>query len=173
MRTKAILHPQTAASFLTLAGAFLGLSASLPARAQSADDLRILRERVEQQSQQLDTLEQKLDWIVRKLDGDKAPPPAASTPPSAPAPTGASASAEAAGTASAVPKAELAPGWQKHSIEKGETLTSIAKRYNIAPSEIKKANSIKDERKLQIGQVLNIPKPSEETPAPASPAPNP
>jgi LysM repeat protein len=40
---------------------------------------------------------------------------------------------------------------------KGETLTSIARHYNISLSELQRVNKIENDRKLQIGQSLVIP----------------
>ena len=54
--------------------------------------------------------------------------------------------------------AEVAGG-VKHVVAKGETLTSIAKQYNIPINDLKTANKIENERKLQIGQVLILPTP--------------
>ena len=56
------------------------------------------------------------------------------------------------------------PAGVQHTVAKGETLTSIAKHYNVSIADLHKANKIVDERKLQIGQVLKIPtKPAEPT----------
>jgi LysM repeat protein len=52
------------------------------------------------------------------------------------------------------PRTEPVP---KHTVAKGETLTSIAKLYNITVSELQKVNKIENDRKLQIGQTLTIP----------------
>ena len=60
-------------------------------------------------------------------------------------------------------RAEAAP---KHTVAKGETLTSIAKVYNVTVSDLLKLNKIENDRKLQIGQTLTIPAPKPtETPA--------
>jgi N-acetylmuramoyl-L-alanine amidase len=53
--------------------------------------------------------------------------------------------------------AEDAGGGTKHVVAKGETLTSIAKHYNIPLAELQKANKNVNDRKLQIGQTLTIP----------------
>ena len=59
----------------------------------------------------------------------------------------------------------------KHLVEKGETLTAIAKRYNVALPDLQKANKGVNDRKLQIGQTLTIPvtktpeSPTNETPS--------
>jgi LysM repeat protein len=55
------------------------------------------------------------------------------------------------------PKAEAAPSSARHVVVKGETLTSIARHYNISLSELQRVNKIENDRKLQIGQSLVIP----------------
>ena len=42
-------------------------------------------------------------------------------------------------------------------VAKGDTLTSIAARYRVTAADLKNANGIVDERKLQVGQKLTIP----------------
>jgi LysM repeat protein len=54
-----------------------------------------------------------------------------------------------------------------HIVARGETLTSIAKMYNVSVIELQKYNHIENDRKLQIGQTLAIP--GSATPA-ASPS---
>ena len=60
----------------------------------------------------------------------------------------------------------------KHLVEKGETLTAIAKRYNVALPDLMKANKNINDRKLQIGQTLTIPTTQNPEPAktPETPA---
>jgi LysM repeat protein len=54
-----------------------------------------------------------------------------------------------------------------HSIEKKQTLYSIAKKYNIEEEKIVKANPDKDFSKLNVGDVLKIPQSEvKEAPAP-------
>ena len=45
-----------------------------------------------------------------------------------------------------------------HTVKKGDTATSIAKTYGLTAEEILKLNKITDAKKLQLGQVLTIPK---------------
>jgi LysM repeat protein len=45
----------------------------------------------------------------------------------------------------------------KHVVAKGETLTSIAKHYNITVADLLKLNKIENDRKLQIGHTVNVP----------------
>jgi LysM repeat protein len=161
-----------------------GVLAQEPASPSSEKaDLHALRQMVEQQGKQIDALAREIAQLSEQIaDLHKpsgvagvAPAPAARAEGAAPAaagPTeGASEPAPAApgaGPADA-PKAEAvtSPGGSlKHTVAKGETLTSIAKQYNIPVVELQKANKIHDERKLQIGQILNIP--SEKTPPPSN-----
>jgi len=58
-----------------------------------------------------------------------------------------------------------------HIVARGETLTSIAKMYNVSVSELQKYNHIENDRKLQIGQTLAIPNPA-GSPASSSPSPS-
>ena len=44
-----------------------------------------------------------------------------------------------------------------HTIQKGETLAKIAKRYKVDLHTLKGYNNIKNERRLQIGQKLRVP----------------
>ncbi len=138
-------------------------------------EIRALRRAVDQQSKQLDAIAQQLARVHQQLDGGTSGADAAAPAPSnsklpVPVPT-ASASANNAGD---TPKAEpiiaaAVPG-PKHPVAKGETLTSIAKRYNIPISELQKANNIKDDRKLQIGQVLHLPASSMNPQQPSDPS---
>ena len=45
----------------------------------------------------------------------------------------------------------------QYTVAKGDTLTSIAARYRVTAADLKSANGIADERKLQVGQKLTIP----------------
>lgn len=53
-----------------------------------------------------------------------------------------------------------------HTVAKGETLTSIARKYGVNVAELLKLNKITDDRKLQIGQALAIPQQAAESPKP-------
>jgi len=117
------------------------------------EELRALRQMVEQQSKQLETLTRQVAKLAGNADA-KATPAAEPEPavPNTPAPAAAPASEDF----TTVRKAEAA-GPPKHVVVKGETLTSIAKHYNIPLAELLKANKEVNERKLQIGQTISIP----------------
>jgi membrane-bound lytic murein transglycosylase D len=47
--------------------------------------------------------------------------------------------------------------WRYHSVKKGETLSSIARRYGVAVNDVTQANKITVKTSLQIGRELLIP----------------
>ncbi|MCQ2283989.1 MAG: LysM peptidoglycan-binding domain-containing protein [Bacteroidales bacterium] len=50
------------------------------------------------------------------------------------------------------------PAYTTHTVKKGETLSSIAKKYHKSQSELAKYNHIKNVNSIQIGQKIKIPK---------------
>src|SRR4051812_46993267 len=83
---------------------------------------------------------------------DPADPTAASqpAPTSPPAPTSApAATAEPTGTESA---------FIEYTVQKGDLLNSIAKKYNVTTKDILAINEISNADSLTVGQVLRIPK---------------
>ena len=129
----------------------VGASGAWAQESAAAQELRELRALVEKQSKQIDLLTEQIARLNRALElkaGDGAVPAAMPVLPVAPVPT--------VEFSSETPKAE-APEGKRHVVIKGETLTSIAKHYNIPLAELQKANKGVDERKLQIGQTLTIP----------------
>jgi LysM repeat protein len=128
-----------------------------------AEELRALRALVELQSKQIDMLTRQVAKLTTAVEGKTASKPDAEPAPEPPSPP----AAAEEGTANA-PKAELA-GPPKHTVQKGETLTSIAKHYNIPLTDLQKANKDLNPAKLQIGQAVTIP----AAPAPKNPEPTP
>lgn len=53
-------------------------------------------------------------------------------------------------------KEEL-PQWFEHTVQKGETLSTISSQYSISIEEIARANELKDPHRLNEGQLLLIP----------------
>jgi LysM repeat protein len=145
--------------------------------AGNSEDVRVLRQLIEQQSRQIEALTQqvsKLNQLLEARQGSVAtagatPASTQNMPPvqesNAPGSTNASApGAEPPRATAAAPEG----GGLTHVVARGETLTSIAKHYKVSVADLLKVNKIEDERKLQIGQTLTIPstaKPS-ETPHP-------
>ena len=149
--------------------------------APTAQKLDELRQAVEQQSKQISLLAEQVGKLTKVLESHKAPEPTVktneATPAPAPTPTVTTEAAKPAPEAATeapkgegIPKAEAVPG-TKHVVAKGETLTSIAKHYNISIADLKNANKIDNERKLQIGQILSIP--TAKTPEPTDKKENP
>jgi membrane-bound lytic murein transglycosylase D len=57
-----------------------------------------------------------------------------------------------------------------HTVGRGETLTSIASRYNVTPTALAASNDLPDPDSLRPGQSLVVPR-DNDSPAPAKPAP--
>ena len=124
---------------------------------------------------EINGLAEQVARLRQGVEGHEAPPEGAPRP-SAPSPAGepapAAPAAPAAAEAPEAPRAEATGGGVKHLVVKGETLTSIAKHYNVPLTELQKANKGLEARKMQIGQMLNIPTAgTPATPAPETPAP--
>lgn len=129
------------------------------------NETRELRKSIEEQSRQIENLSRQLARIEAALALPKSPaPPPAALPPDAHAvlpPDRIKELPKPEGT-----KPEGSDSAAKHVVERGETLTSIAKHYNISVVDLQKVNKIENDRKLQIGQALIIPasKPPEPQP---------
>lgn len=140
-----------AAVFMVAQGAWAEDSAAI-------EEVRGLRALVEKQSKQIDALTEQIAKLRIALEKAGDVPLAASATAPAAVPAAPVTPTPAAEFSPEVPKAEAADG-KRHVVIKGETLTSIAKHYNMPVSDLKKANKDVDERKLQIGQTLTIPTP--------------
>ncbi len=168
MRSSA-LHPLMLA--LLVQTAFAGDIAPTPS--PELEQIQLLRLQIEAQSKQINHLSQQVAKLSQFLETAKRPQSAAQPAPAEPNPasetTGAPASAPAAGQAQETPREpqkeapkieSTDPATPRHVVEKGETLTAIAKRYNISVAELQKLNKIENDRKLQIGQSLQLPTPA-------------
>jgi len=145
----------------------LGVLLAAPAFAQNAApsdstalELKSLRETVELQSKQIDHLSLQMDLLLKKLGAKEMAPAAHAIPheEASPAPTEA---------AEPPPKAVPANAQGTHIVSKGETFTSIAKKYGVSVGELMAFNHISDDRHLQIGQNLIIPMAKGASPAPS------
>lgn len=143
--------------------------------AQNSDvrrDLAALREAVIQQTRQIDALTAEVARLNRVIAGSKS---TASSAPTAtlPAPKALSASTPVQEVGVSDPQespvAEAASG-PEHEVQKGESLSSIAKKYGTTIDALAKLNHITDPRKLLAGQKLKLPPAAVATPAAASPA---
>jgi len=118
--------------------------------------LQVLAKKIEEQNAKIDILSQQIlkleqqisnvrpGIMIGEASGTSASPASSATP--VPRPTG--------GTA--------------HTVERGETLTSIGKLYGVSPGELQRYNHIDDPIKLRAGQMIMIP-PSPTPGASASP----
>ncbi|MGB2867659.1 MAG: transglycosylase SLT domain-containing protein, partial [Bacteroidota bacterium] len=51
--------------------------------------------------------------------------------------------------------------WAIHTVKRGETISSIARKYSLSTSIIKEVNNIRSDRRLSVGKSLAIPVPRE------------
>ena len=151
--------------------------------AQALQEIRELKQLMEQQMKRIDELTVEVGRLHQAVEAHKAalapgpepkrevgtPPPfsgytTALKPAKGEVPRAEPVKPERA--ASEETKVDASTG-VKHLVGKGETLTAIAKRYNVALPDLQKANKDVNDRKLQIGQTLTIPVTKiPETPAP-------
>ena len=150
---------------------FLALTAGValaegPAQNATPEDLRALRQMVEQQTQKIETLSKEIGKLNQQLESNHGTAPVPPTGLPTPLPTEAPTAKPVEPKPTAEPpKAEpVVPLGTTHVVARGETLTSIAKHYKTSVFDLLKANKIEDDRKLQIGQSLVIP--TSKAPAP-------
>ncbi len=129
-----------------------------PAPKSEITQLELLTKKIDEQNAKIDALSQQLLKIEQQL----AKPGvmiggSTSTPVSTPAPVIDS----------------VHGGPNSHTVSRGETLTSIAKMHKVGVEELQKFNHIENDRKLQIGQIIQIPVSSAAAAPSASPTPSP
>ncbi len=117
--------------------------------------LDALKAELKATQERLDKLSQKVADLSGPVGTKVSPEP--SPPRAAPVQTPAAAAAEK-------PAPAESGAFRTHTVAKGETLTQIAKGYNVTVQEIEQLNKIGDAKKLQAGQTIKIP------PAPAAAA---
>ncbi|MEI8342661.1 MAG: LysM peptidoglycan-binding domain-containing protein [Verrucomicrobiota bacterium] len=137
-----------------------------PSPASTPEDIRAMRQMIEQQTLKIEALSQQVTKLNQQLESAHGVAPAP-----APISTPAVVHTETAVKAEVKPAAEPpraepvgTPG-TTHMVARGETLTSIAKHYKTSVADLLKANKIEDDRKLQIGQLLIIPPTKDAEPA--------
>ena len=127
-----------------------------PLPANSDDKLEAISKKIDEQNRKIDLLSQEILKLEMQLSNVRPGVMIGEGAPNySPSPTPTDAAHAQSGTT--------------HMVARGETLTSIAKMYNVSVIELQKFNHIENDRKLQIGQTLNIPGPAGAT----SPAPSP
>ena len=166
------LHFSVVVLALTSGISFLQAQDPAPAPATSLEDIRAMRQMIEQQTLKIESLSQQVSKLNQQLEASRsaAPAPSATSTPAV-----IHTDARATEPASTVkPEVKPAPETRKaepvatpgltHVVARGENLTSIAKHYKTTVADLLKANKIEDDRKLQIGQILMIPTPKETEP---------
>jgi len=158
---------RTLALLLCCAPGVLLAQNAADSNAPAGDELRMLRQTIEEQSKQIDVLAQEIARLNLLLEtrtptaAGLAPSPADAPAPAAPEPS--------VPKALPVEAAGATPAGPVHIVTKGETLTAIAKHYKVTVPDLLKVNKITDVRKLQIGQTLVLPPGAKlaESPTPA------
>ena len=157
-----------------LAGAlFFSPLAAIAEDAQALQEIRELKQLIEQQMKRIDELTVEVGRLHQAVEAHKAalaPGPEPKHEVGAPPPFSGFTKLNPTPTRADVPKAERAKpepvaeevksetaAGVKHLVEKGETLTGIAKRYNVTLPDLQKVNKGVNDRKMQIGQTLIIP----------------
>lgn len=146
---------------------------------EQGKQLQTLLEKAELQGRQIETLNTDLERLnTTLLARQSAEAAAPSAPAFAPRPTvQTSQPAASAETPAAAPVVRADPatpdgvapdGSPTHVVKRGETLTTIARSHGTSVSELLRINKIEDERKLQVGQVLLLPKGAVAAPQPAA-----
>ena len=125
-------------------------------------DLEAISKKLDEQNAKIDLLSQEILKLEQRLGSTRPGIMIGEGTPSAPA--------TSTSTAPAITETAHPQGGDSHVVARGETLTSIAKMYNLTASELQKYNHIENDRKLQIGQTIMIP--GGASPAPSvSPSP--
>lgn len=126
----------------------------------TVQELRALRQLIEQQSKSIDLLNRQVSRLSALVEGKAATEGSSSTEFAIPT----SPDAPASGGTETV-RIEKADGLIRHVVVKGENIVNIAKKHSVSAEDLQKTNRITDPKKLQIGQVLLIPKPASAQPA--------
>ena len=133
-----------------------------PGTPATVGDITLIRQILEQQSKQIETLTEQIA-ILTQLLKERHGMAAHSVPDAAtvdmPPDTIASRS---------IPVRPATSARQTHTVIKGESFSSISEKYGISVGELLKLNPMSDPRKLQIGQTLRLPIMEQQlTPTPA------
>jgi LysM repeat protein len=123
--------------------------------AASDDKLDALSKKIDEQNKKIDLLSQEILKLELQISNMR---PGVMVGEGAPSATAASPAA------SETPRS---PNGSSHIVARGETLTSIAKMYNVTAGELQRFNHIENDRKLQIGQTIMIPGTASPGPSPS------
>ena len=141
------------AAFVCSIASAQSLAPSPSNKSSEAAQLQALAKKIDEQNGKIDALSQQILKLEQQL---------ANTRPGVMIGEGAPSAA-----ASVAPAETARPtNGNTHTVQRGETLTSIAKMHGVSVSELQRYNRIENPLKLQAGQTILIP-PS-PTPAPSS-----
>ena len=122
--------------------------------------LDALAKKMDEQSTKIDLLSQQILKLQQQLGGNSRP--GVMIGEGTPSPSERSTTA----TSTSTPAVASQPaGGTSHIVARGETLTSIAKTYNVSITDLQKFNHIENPLKLQAGQTLMIPPSSSPSPS--------
>src|SRR5205807_2155754 len=128
-------------------------AAATQAAAGQTAQLQELTRKIDEQNAKIDMLSQQILKLRSQLSNQR---PGVMIGEGTPATSISATSATSTSTAIAESSTKAANG-NGHVVARGETLTSIAKMYNISVSDLQKFNHIDNPLKLQAGQTLLIP----------------
>src|SRR5256714_4620800 len=128
-------------------------AAATQAAASQAAQLQELTRKIDEQNAKIDMLSQQILKLQSQLSNQR---PGVMIGEGTPATSTSATSATSTSTATAESSTKAANG-NGQVVARGETLTSIAKMYNISVSDLQKFNHIDNPLKLQAGQTLLIP----------------
>ena len=136
-----------------LATALIFTLGSATALVEARSETEVLRERCNEQERQIRALEGEIEGLHSQLALERR-------------------RARGAMVVEATPKKSPAPKKQTYTVNTGDTLSAIARRYHTTADALMKENGIKDPTRLLVGQKLILPvaaMPSSSVPRPAPP----
>lgn len=122
--------------------------------ASQAAQLQELAKKIDEQNAKIDMLSQQILKLQLEITHQRPGVMIGDASASASASTTTSSAPLTSSPASSSPSASNGNG---HVVARGETLTSIAKMYNVSVSDLQKFNHIDNPLKLMAGQTLQIP----------------
>lgn len=105
------------------------------------------------------------------VGGSSAPAPAATLAPTVAPTTAPAASTQPTPVPTAIPA--VSPSFTSYTVQRGNTLRSIGRKFNVSVADILRFNSISDPNRIFPGQVLRIPASGSNAPAPTGAGPVP
>jgi LysM repeat protein len=121
--------------------------------ASQTAQLQELTKKIDEQNAKIDMLSQQILKLQLQLSNQR---PGVMIGEGAPSGSSSTSVTSTSTPASAESSAKAASG-DSHVVARGETLTSVAKMYNVSVGELQKFNHIDNPLKLQAGQTLLIP----------------